>query len=125
MKFILTRIFIIALIFSTLSCSSNLPIEEKMQNLLNQEIEDYDIKGVSATVILPDNKIWNGVSGISHDTVSIKPDMLFAIGSVTKNIFAALTLKLVEEKVLSLDDSISKWLPSYAYVKGTITIRQL
>jgi D-alanyl-D-alanine carboxypeptidase len=51
--------------------------------------------------------------------------MLFAIGSVTKNFVAALTLTLVEEEVLSLDDPLSKWLPSYPYVDGNITIRQL
>jgi D-alanyl-D-alanine carboxypeptidase len=51
--------------------------------------------------------------------------MLFAIGSVTKNFVAALTLSLVEEGELSLDDPVSKWLPTYPYVDGNITIRQL
>ena len=123
-KFKLAHIFICFLI-AALSCTSNIPFEEKMQNLLDEEIEDYDIRGVSATVIMPNNKIWNGVSGISHETVSIKPDMLFAIGSVTKNVVAALILRLVEENKLSLDDEISKWLNSYKFVDGKITIRQL
>jgi D-alanyl-D-alanine carboxypeptidase len=51
--------------------------------------------------------------------------MVFAIGSITKNIVAALTLKLVEENKLSLEDPISKWLPSYAFVDSMITVRQL
>ncbi len=125
MKIIFVYILIIGFSLTTLSCNSNLPIEEKMQNLLDEEIEDYDIRGVSATVIFPDNKIWNGVSGISHDTVSIKKNMLFAIGSVTKNVVAALTLKLVEGKQLLLDDKISKWTKRYNHVDSNITIRQL
>jgi D-alanyl-D-alanine carboxypeptidase len=107
------------------SCGSDLPIEKQMQETLDKGIKKYDVHGVSATVIFPDDHIWTGTSGVSHDTVTMKPDMLFAVGSVTKNIVAALTLKLVEENRLSLEDPISKWLPSYAFVDSMITIRQL
>jgi D-alanyl-D-alanine carboxypeptidase len=55
----------------------------------------------------------------------MKPDMLFAIGSITKNVVAALTFKLAEEGILSLDDSLFKWLPRYSKVDSAITIRQL
>jgi D-alanyl-D-alanine carboxypeptidase len=102
-----------------------MPVEDRMQDVLDQGIARYDIHGVSATVLYPDGEIWNGVSGISHDTVPIEPDMLFAIGSVTKNFVAALTLSLVEDEVVSLDDPISKWLPTYPYVDGNISIKQL
>jgi len=51
--------------------------------------------------------------------------MLFAIGSITKNFVAALTLQLVEEGVLSLDAPFSKWLPAYPHVDSTATLRQL
>jgi D-alanyl-D-alanine carboxypeptidase len=55
----------------------------------------------------------------------MKPQMLFAFGSITKNMVAALILQLAEERLLSLDDQLCKWLPSYRHVDGTITIRQL
>ena len=120
----------LSLIFSILciilcSCSNELPVGDQLQNVLDRGIAKYDIHGVSAAVIFPDGEIWNGVSGISHDTVPIEPDMLFAIGSVTKNFVAALTLSLVEGGLLSLDDPVSKWLPTYPHVDGNITIRQL
>ena len=108
-----------------LACQPNGPVEERMQKVLDEGIASYQIHGVSATVIYPDGHTWSGVSGFSHDTILIKPDMLFAIGSVTKNIIAALTLKLAEQKSLSLDDPVSAWLPAYPYVDGAITIRQL
>ena len=119
--------FILSIIcfYAFCSCKSEIPVEDQMQNVLDNGIAKYDVNGVSATVIFTDGKIWNGVSGISHDTVFIKPDMLFAIGSITKNFIAALTLTLVEENVLSLNDPLSKWLPSYPYVDSNITIRQL
>ena len=51
--------------------------------------------------------------------------MLFVAGSIQKNFEAALVLKLAEENVLTLDDPISMYLPSYPNVDGEITIRQL
>lgn len=100
-------------------------MEDKLQDVLDKNITKYEVNGVSASVIFPDGRNWNGVSGISHDSVPIEPDMLFATGSVTKNFVATLILALAEEEVLSLDDPLSKWLPSYRYVDGNITIRQL
>ena len=87
-----------------LSCSDKTNIEEKMQLVLDKSIEKYNVRGTSAAVIFSDNSLWTGVSGVSHDTVSIKPDMLFAVGSITKNIVAALTLQVVEENILSLEE---------------------
>ena len=119
------KLSFLLLTFYFFSCAPDLPVKVQMQDILDKEIINYNIKGVSATVIFPNGEIWNGVSGISHDTVTVKPDMLFAIGSITKNIVAALTLSLVEEDVLSLNDPLSKWLPDYPNVDNKITIRQL
>jgi len=126
------KLFIKAIIFSPvfilcISCVSdkNTSLEEKLQAVLDKGIHRYNVRGVSAAIIFSEDKKWTGTSGISHDTVTIKPDMLFAIGSITKNFVAALTLKLVEEGKLTLDDPLSKWLPEYPHVNNTITIRQL
>jgi len=112
------------LIFSSCSLDTR-TLEERMQAVLDENIEDYDARGVSATIIMPGQPIWKGVAGISHDTVKMSPDMLFAIGSITKNFVAALTLKLSEDGMLSLDDPLSKWLPSYPHIDAGITICQL
>jgi D-alanyl-D-alanine carboxypeptidase len=107
------------------SCKSNVPLEAQMTELLTEELKDYDIHGVSAAVVFPSGKLWRGVSGISHDTVKIKTNMFFGIGSITKNVVAALTLKLCEEKLIALNDPISMWLDDYPYIDGNITIKQL
>jgi CubicO group peptidase (beta-lactamase class C family) len=68
-------------------------------------------------------------------------DTLFRIASVTKPIGGALTLSLVEEGALGLDDSITRWLPEAASLrvlaapdapldrtteaKGPVTVRHL
>jgi len=122
------KIMIIYFILYSLISSTGIAqdhAEEQLQKVLDSGINRYKVHGVSAAVIFPDNTIWKGVSGVSHDTVSMKPDMLFGVGSITKNFVAALILKLVENKILALDDPLSKWLPSYQHVDGMITIRQL
>lgn len=112
--------------WAILSCSSDTrPLEVRLQAVLDEKIADYDTRGVSAAIIMPGKPIWKGVAGTSHDTVRISQDMLFGIGSVTKNAVAALTLRLAEEGVLSLEDSLHHWLPPYPHAESTITIRQL
>lgn len=95
-------------------------LAQQLQSALNKQGGD-----LSAAVIFPNGDIWEGTSGFSHDTISIKKEMLFNIGSVTKIFTAAAILKLADEGKLSLDDSLSKWLPSYRFIDNTITIRQL
>ncbi|UCF37623.1 MAG: beta-lactamase family protein, partial [Acidobacteriota bacterium] len=100
-------------------------MEERLQVALDERLRRCEVKGASAAVILPDKTLWRGASGISHEAVRMSPDMSFAIGSITKNVVAALVLQLVEEGKLSLEDPISKWLPPFPHVDGAVTIRQL
>jgi D-alanyl-D-alanine carboxypeptidase len=108
------------------SCSRDRrPFEERLRGALGDGLRKYDVKGASAALVFPDQSVRIVVSGLSHDTVPIRPDMLFAIGSITKNVVAALVFQLAEEGVLSLEEPLSKWLPAYPKVDSAITIRQL
>ena len=51
--------------------------------------------------------------------------MYLGIGSNTKTYMSALALKLAEMNVIKLEDSLYKWIPQFAFVDSTITIRQL
>ncbi|MFX1283550.1 MAG: serine hydrolase domain-containing protein [Promethearchaeota archaeon] len=99
----------------------------EMQNILDQELKACKGIGVSAAIIFSNQEVWVGTSGLSDPLKSepIKPNTLFYIGSISKNFIAALILKLVEEKKLSLDDKIHNWLPAYRNINSMTTIRQL
>jgi D-alanyl-D-alanine carboxypeptidase len=118
-------LIIYGLLFTSCSTFENNSLDQKLQRVLDNGIKKYNARGVSAAIVFDTDSLWVGTSGISHDTVSMNPDMLFSIGSVTKNFVAALTLKLAENGTLSLEDSLSKWLPVYPYIDSNITIRQL
>jgi CubicO group peptidase (beta-lactamase class C family) len=119
------------------SCNTNISYEDDnfpelsfahdLQEAIDQVLlayPNYDL-GISAAVIMPGHRTWTGVSGYSHQNVPISADMLFVVGSIVKNFEAALVLKLAEDEVLTLDDPISMYLPTYPNVDGKITIRQL
>ena len=105
--------------------SSNASLEQKLQKALDDGLNKTKGKGVSAAVIFPDGSKWVGVSGVSHGSTAITPDMSFGAGSIAKNFTAATILKFAEEGEITLDDSLHEWVPAYPYVDSTINIRQL
>ena len=108
------------------SCARDIrPLDERLTEALNDRLRQYGVRGASAAVVLPGGDIHTVAAGVSHDSVAMRPNMLFATGSITKNMVAALVLRLAEEGVLSLDDPLRRWLPPIPHVDGTITIRQL
>ncbi|MBS1788973.1 MAG: serine hydrolase [Acidobacteria bacterium] len=57
--------------------------------------------------------------------VAIEPDMIFRIGSITKQFTAVSILMLMEQGKLSLSDEITKFLPDYPTQGHKITIEHL
>jgi D-alanyl-D-alanine carboxypeptidase len=123
----LTQSFLLfSLVAGLLSCARDVrPYDVRVKEALNEGLQEFNVKGASAAVILPDGETHRFVAGFSHDSTLIEPEMVFAIGSITKNVVAALVLQLAEEGILNLDNPISHWLPAYPHVDGAITIRQL
>jgi D-alanyl-D-alanine carboxypeptidase len=109
------------------SISSDLPLPQTLQSALDGAREKATVIGASASVIVADQTIWIGVSGMSDPTTEIPTtkDMLFDIGSIGKNFLATIILQLCHEGRLKLDDPISKWLDHYPNINGGITVRQL
>jgi D-alanyl-D-alanine carboxypeptidase len=107
-------------------------LAQALQYTLDSVRVAENIKGISAAMIIPGQGLWIGTSGYSVPSTSdtITSDMLFGIGSNTKTFIATTMLQLQEEGVLSLDDPLCRWLPTYRqdqyrYIDSNITIRQL
>jgi len=126
------KLMIISIVVLLTACGNKttadlpvIPFGDQLQSALDSSLEQYGGKGISFAVIIPGYQPWTGVSGISHGTTPITPEMVFDAGSIHKSFTASAVLRLVEEGVLSLDDPISKWLPDYPNIDRTITVRQL
>jgi len=111
----------------TPAIESELTLTQKLKNTLDDSLNNSSVQGVSSAIIMPNEQIWLGVSGMSDPTIEeqITPEMLFDIGSTGKNYLAALILQLVEEGRLTLEDPLRKWLTDYPNVDNNITVHQL
>lgn len=105
------------------------PISPILATRLQHKIDSIrtanNLRGISASIIYPGTGTWKGVSGISHPGTTITPDMLFGIASNTKLFTGVLLLKLAENNIIQLNDSLHQYLPTYPYINPNITIRQL
>ena len=101
-----------------------------LANMLLDTLNTYtamipNIKGLSVAVNVPGQGIWTGTTGVSYTGTPITAGMRMGIASNTKVFVATIMLKLAENNIISLDDSVKKWLPTYANLNPNIKIRQL
>jgi CubicO group peptidase (beta-lactamase class C family) len=98
----------------------------RFQTVLESARVAAGTKGVSLAVLVPGQGLFTGVSGISDPGGHpITMAMRFGIASCTKLFIATAMTKLQEQNVLSLEDHLYQWLPTFQNVDSTTTIRQL
>ena len=83
--------------------------------------------GCAALVAEKGQIIYNKAFGMANLELNIpmQPDMVFRIGSITKQFTAVAILQLMEQGKLSLQDDITKFIPDYPTQAYTITIEHL
>jgi len=124
-KSILQLLLIIA--FNTSNAQSFNPLLSAMlEDTLNTAFGyTPSIKGISASVYLPGQGLWQAKRGISYAGQPITDDMEFGIASNTKLFTATAMLILQENGILDLDDSLHEWIPNLnPSINGNVTIRQ-
>ena len=92
---------------------------------------DQGLTGVALAVDQDGRMLFDGVAGLANGEAQtpLAPTDRFRIYSITKTFTAVLVLQLVDEGILTLDDTVSQWLddPVVARIPNVdrITIRQL
>jgi D-alanyl-D-alanine carboxypeptidase len=126
MKHLIRIVLFFIILQSAKAQSFNPQLAARLQDTLNKYCTLItNIKGMSAGVYLPGQGIWKGSYGLSHAGQPITADKVFGIASNSKLFVAAAMLKLAENNIISLDDSLHEWLPTYPNINPNITIRQL
>lgn len=94
----------------SLCATALLAATASLQTTLEEQRVAQDVPGISAVVVSRDEVVFLGGSGTaSLDTGEpITPDTPFYLGSVSKVLTAALTLKLVESDKIQLDDVVTE-----------------
>lgn len=104
--------------------STGQPLNKKINNLLSQAVLSND-PGASVLVARGDTILYRKAFGKANLELglNIQPDHIFRIGSLTKQFTACAILQLAEQKKLSLNDRITKYIPGFP--EHGITIEHL
>ncbi len=100
--------------------------EAKIDTIAIQVLRETGVPSASVAVVKHGKIVYNQAYGKArlNPPVDAKPDMRYAIGSISKQ-FAAASILLLEQKgKLTLDDHISKWLPDLTRAKE-VTVREI
>ena len=86
--------------------------EAALTELLREARDEMRLPGVRAAVRFPDGRIVRAAAGLADVKKKVPLDNEVGMpgGSTGKPFVAALTMLLVEEEVLALDDPVEKWL---------------
>jgi CubicO group peptidase (beta-lactamase class C family) len=124
MRYILFAVACLFVSVSTAQTKSN-PLTRSFDSLLNKEFKAGE-PGAAAIVVKKGEVIYKKGFGTADMelNVPVQPDMVFRIGSITKQFTGVCILKLVSEGKLSLQDDIKKYIPDYG-IKEPITIEHL
>jgi len=101
--------------------------------ILNQSFDSItslstEVKGFTASMLLPDNTLWKRTWGVAKELpvpYSLTTDHLMGMGSITKTFVSTTLLLMMEDGLLNLQDSIGMYLDDYPNIPGDATIHQL
>jgi CubicO group peptidase (beta-lactamase class C family) len=95
---------------------------EAIWRIPDDQLKAGRIPGYVGAVRIKGETHVRAAGAMAFDGPPMQPDSLFRIASVTKPIGAALTLLLIEDNQLALDDPVERYVPE---LPGTATVRHL
>jgi len=97
----------------------NKGIVEKINTLGQNYIDAGNVMGISIAVLKQGDTIYNNSFGFVDSTKTSKAtnDNIFLLASISKLIGATMTMKLVDEQKLSLDNTLYELLPDFPNIK--------
>ena len=92
------------------------------------QMQAHQVPGLALALVEGEEILYArgfGVTSVEEGGVSVTPQTLFRIGSVTKQFTATAILQLVDEGKMSLQDEITRFIPDYPTQGKKITVEQL
>src|SRR6478752_6361105 len=106
---------------STMSDSTK---SDAVMRIVREAMTQDHLKAVIVRVTVDGKEVVTEAVGDSMTGVPATPAMHFRNGAVAISYVSTLLLKLAEERTVSLDDKLSKWLPEVPH-SDQVTLRQL
>jgi D-alanyl-D-alanine carboxypeptidase len=98
---------------------------DKVDDYIQAEMQKRHIPGLALAVTQNGKVVKQKAYGLANVELNVPatPETVYQIASTTKTFTAAAILKLVEDGKLSLDDSVTKWLPEVPAAWNGVTVR--
>ena len=106
------------------SSAGSAPGADAVMRVVRDFMAQAHLKAVIVRVTVDGKEIVTQAVGDSMTGVPATPDMHFRNGAVAISYVSTLLLKLVDEKKVSLSDTLSKWLPDFPH-SARVTLGQL
>ena len=127
---ILASAFLTALLATTAAAQSDNAIDPALRGAIDRiarkVLRQTGVPSASIAVVQHGNLVYTHAYGLAHlqPPIPATPQMRYSIGSISKQFTATALLLLQEEKKLSIDDPVGKYLPGLT--RGNeVTIRQI
>lgn len=117
-----------ALTVASLSPAHALPVDfQARADALLKQAYPASAPGAAVIVVEDGHTVYAAGQGLADVEAkrAIDPGTVFRMGSITKQFSAAIMLQLVAEGKVSLDDSLSKYLPDYPKPGADATVSQI
>lgn len=121
----------LAVVFQGVPARCQAPVEPVFRDVLQAKLDScrsvFDLPGISATLLLPGDRYWNGTAGVAHIGTNAALDTfhVFQAASVTKLFTATAVMQLAEEGLLDLDATVGDHLAPIPNVPMGRSIRSL
>lgn len=122
-----------SLVFGGIGEEEPKDLPTRLQEAVDDAVGHRDaiFPGALLYVTAPEFGVWSGAAGVADVETgeAMRSDSKFGIGSITKTFVSVVVLQLVEESVLSLDDTLPEVLPEETVARfldsDRITLRML
>jgi len=115
-----------ALLLCTTTAAQAASLRDAVDAAANQTLALTGVPAATVAVVQGDKIVLTSAYGLARITprTPATPDMVFSIGSISKQFTVAGIMLLVQDGKLSLDDKVGKYLPELTQAND-ITVRQL
>lgn len=124
--------FALSAVVSAQPAATARAVSDREPFVLSRLADDWrvgvNVPGLSAAVVQGDQVVWAQGFGTAdvEQGVMVRPESVFRIASISKPITAVAVMQLVERGLVSLEDPIQKYVPSYPRKpQGEVRIRHL